>query len=91
MLFRTHFADNIKTAALQSFIVADMRRLTRLPNELYSDLFHAVLAWNCGRAKCQCCTATDGDGCCLLLAVKIECTSQAPASMKKPFLDFFLF
>ena len=33
-------------------------RLTRLRNELYSDSFHAVLAWNCGRAKCQCCAAT---------------------------------
>ena len=27
-------------------------------NELYNDSFHAVLAWICGRAKCQCCTAT---------------------------------
>ena len=27
-------------------------------NELCSDSFHAVLAWSCGRAKCQCCTAT---------------------------------
>ena len=33
-------------------------RLTRLRNELCSDSFHAVLAWSCGRAKCQCCTAT---------------------------------
>ena len=33
-------------------------RLTRLRNELYSDSFHAVLAWSCGRAKCQFCTAT---------------------------------
>ena len=32
-------------------------RITRLRNELYSDSFHAVLAWICGRAKCQCCTA----------------------------------
>ena len=29
-----------------------------LRNELCSDSFHAVLAWSCGRAKCQCCTAT---------------------------------
>ena len=33
-------------------------RLTCLRNELCSDSFHAVLAWSCGRAKCQCCTAT---------------------------------
>ena len=33
-------------------------RLTRLRNELCSDSFHAVLAWSCGRAKCQCCAAT---------------------------------
>ena len=32
--------------------------LARLRNELCSDSFHAVLAWSCGRAKCQCCTAT---------------------------------
>ena len=31
-------------------------RLTR--NELYSDSFHAVLAWSCGHAKYKCCTAT---------------------------------
>ena len=33
-------------------------RLTRLRNELCSDSFHAVLAWSCGRAKCQYFTAT---------------------------------
>ena len=32
--------------------------LTCLRNELYSDSFHAVLAWSCQRAKFQCCTAT---------------------------------
>ena len=32
-------------------------RLTRLRNELYSDSFHAVLAWSCRPAKCQCCAA----------------------------------
>ena len=32
-------------------------RLTRLRNELCSDSFHAALAWSCGRAKFQCCTA----------------------------------
>ena len=29
-------------------------RLTRLRTELYSDLFHAVLAFSFGPAKCQC-------------------------------------
>ena len=33
-------------------------RLTRLHNELYSNLFHAVLTWSCGQAKYQCWTAT---------------------------------
>ena len=33
-------------------------RLNRLRNELCIDSFHGVLARNCGRAKCQCCTAT---------------------------------
>ena len=33
-------------------------RLISLRNELCSDSFHAELAWSCGRAKCQCCTAT---------------------------------
>ena len=33
-------------------------RLTRLRNKQYSDSFHAALALSCGRAKCQCCTAT---------------------------------
>ena len=33
-------------------------RITRLRKELCSDSFHPVLAWSCGRAKCQCCTAT---------------------------------
>ena len=36
----------------------DRARLIRLRNELCSDSFHAVLAWSCGRAKWQCCTAT---------------------------------
>ena len=33
-------------------------RLTRLRNDLYSDSFHGVLAWNSRPAKCQCCIAT---------------------------------
>ena len=33
-------------------------RLRRLGIELYSDSFHAVLAFSCGRAKCQCCIRT---------------------------------
>ena len=33
-------------------------RLTCLRNELYSNSFHAVLAWICGLAKFQCCIGT---------------------------------
>ena len=29
-----------------------------LIESIYSDSFHAALAWSCGLAKCQCCTAT---------------------------------
>ena len=60
--------DNIQQIAdavqkgLQLIVRASVQQgragLTRLRNELCSDSFHAVLAWSCGRAKCQCCTAT---------------------------------
>ena len=33
-------------------------RLSRLHNELFSDSFHAVIAWISRPAKCQCCIAT---------------------------------
>ena len=46
-------------ASVQQFCQQCRTRLTRLRNELvYSDSFHAVLAWSCRKAKCQCCTAT---------------------------------
>ena len=47
-------------------------RLTRLRNELCSDSFHAVLAWSCGRAKCQCCIAT------VMVVVYIICLKILP-------------
>ena len=46
------------TLIVQTSVQQGRARLTRLRNELCSDSFHAVLAWSCGRAKCQCCTAT---------------------------------
>ena len=60
-----HYGQKITDAVqkgLQLIVWASVQqgrtRLTRLPNELYSDLFHAVLAFSCGLAKFQCCIAT---------------------------------
>ena len=60
--------DNIQQVAdavqkgLELFVRASVQqgrtRQTRLRYELHSDSFHAVLAWTCGLAKSQCCTAT---------------------------------
>ena len=56
-----HIADAVQKG-LQIFVRASFQqgraRLTRLRNELCSDSFHAVLAWSCGPAKCQCCAPT---------------------------------
>ena len=64
--FRTTLNMTVKKASLHIYGVRQMfnsvsvcrTRLTRLRNESYSDSFQAVFAWSCGRAKCQCCTAT---------------------------------
>ena len=41
---------------VRASVLQGRTRLTRLRNELFS--VHAVLAWSCGLAKCQCCAAT---------------------------------
>ena len=56
-----HITDAVQKGLLQivrASVQQGRTRLTRLRNELYSDSFHAVLAWSCGQAKDQCCTAT---------------------------------
>ena len=53
-----------KLRAITRFYCTTILQLTTyskslmLCNELCSDSFHAMLAWKCGRAKYQCCTAT---------------------------------
>ena len=62
--------DNIQQMPDANMIVRasrpDRTRLIRLHTKLYSDSFIAVLALNCGPAKCQCCMYNNGNGCCLL-------------------------
>ena len=56
---KQQIADAVQKGLIVRASVQQSRtRLTRLRNELHSDSFHAVLAWSCGLAKCQYCTAT---------------------------------